>query len=316
MHPYKNSGSQDTRSGFGAGLLELGRTNPHVVALCADLTGSLKMDAFAAEFPERFFQTGIAEAHMIGMAAGLTIGGKIPYTGTFANFSTGRVYDQIRQSVAYSGKNVKICASHAGLTLGEDGATHQILEDIGLMKMLPGMTVISPCDYNQTKAATIAIAEHDGPVYLRFGRPKVANFTPANKPFVIGQADVLTEGTDVTICANGHLVWEALEAVNALEAEGIRAEVINFATIKPLDLDTLLASVRKTGRVVTAEEHQRHGGLGDSIAQALAMHRPTPMEMVAVNDSFGESGTPAQLLTKYGLDAANIVAAAKRVLTR
>ncbi|NDH89501.1 MAG: transketolase family protein [Flavobacteriia bacterium] len=316
MHSYTDSGSKDTRSGFGAGLLELGRSNPDVVALCADLTGSLKMDAFAAEFPERFFQTGIAEAHMIGMAAGLTIGGKIPFTGTFANFSTGRVYDQIRQSVAYSGKNVKICASHAGLTLGEDGATHQILEDIGLMKMLPGMTVISPCDFNQTKAATIAIAAHDGPVYLRFGRPKVPNFTPADRPFVIGKADVLTEGSDVTICANGHLVWEALEAANALEAKGIKAEVINFATIKPLDADTLLASVGKTGRVVTAEEHQRHGGLGDSIAQALAMHRPTPMEMVAVNDSFGESGTPAQLLTKYGLDAANIVAAAERVLQR
>ena len=316
MHAYFDSGSKDTRSGFGAGLLELGRNNPNVVALCADLTGSLKMDAFAAEFPERFFQTGIAEAHMIGMAAGLTIGGKIPFTGTFANFSTGRVYDQIRQSVAYSGKNVKICASHAGLTLGEDGATHQILEDIGLMKMLPGMTVISPCDFNQTKAATIAIAAHDGPVYLRFGRPKVPNFTPADRPFVIGKADVLTEGSDVTICANGHLVWEALEAANALEAKGIKAEVINFSTIKPLDIETLLSSVRKTGHVVTAEEHQRHGGLGDSIAQALGMNFPVPIEMVAVNDSFGESGTPAQLLTKYGLDAAHIVAATGRVLSR
>ncbi|MEJ6499217.1 MAG: transketolase C-terminal domain-containing protein [Cryomorphaceae bacterium] len=316
MHPYTDSGSKDTRSGFGEGLLHLGKTNPQVVALCADLTGSLKMDAFAAEFPERFFQTGIAEAHMIGMAAGLTIGGKIPFTGTFANFSTGRVYDQIRQSVAYSGKNVKICASHAGLTLGEDGATHQILEDIGLMKMLPGMTVISPCDFNQTKAATMAIAAHNGPVYLRFGRPKVPNFTSPDAPFVIGKADVLTTGKDVTICAYGHLVWEALKAADALEAKGIHAEVINFATIKPLDIQTLLASVRKTGRVVTAEEHQRNGGLGDAIAQVLAMHYPTPMEMVAVNDSFGESGTPAELLTKYGLDAANIEAAADRVLLR
>ncbi|HAB32038.1 MAG TPA: transketolase [Cryomorphaceae bacterium] len=316
MHPYTDSGSKDTRSGFGEGLLHLGKTNPQVVALCADLTGSLKMDAFAAEFPERFFQTGIAEAHMIGMAAGLTIGGKIPFTGTFANFSTGRVYDQIRQSVAYSGKNVKICASHAGLTLGEDGATHQILEDIGLMKMLPGMTVISPCDFNQTKAATMAIAAHNGPVYLRFGRPKVPNFTSPDAPFVIGKADVLTTGKDVTICAYGHLVWEALKAADALEAKGIHAEVINFATIKPLDIQTLLASVRKTGRVVTAEEHQRNGGLGDAIGQVLAMHYPTPMEMVAVNDSFGESGTPAELLTKYGLDAANIEAAADRVLLR
>ena len=316
MHGYKDSGSKDTRSGFGAGLLELGHRNTNVVALCADLTGSLKMDAFASTFPERFFQTGIAEAHMIGMAAGLTIGGKIPFTGTFANFSTGRVYDQIRQSVAYSGKNVKICASHAGLTLGEDGATHQILEDIGLMKMLPGMTVISPCDFNQTKAATMAIAEYNGPVYLRFGRPKVPNFTPEDRPFIIGQADVLTEGSDVTLCANGHLVWEALEAANALEAKGIKAEVINFSTIKPLDIETLLSSVRKTGHVVTAEEHQRNGGLGDSIAQALAMHFPVPIEMVAVNDSFGESGTPSQLLTKYGLDAVHIVAATERVLSR
>lgn len=316
MHGYKDSGSKDTRSGFGAGLLELGHRNTNVVALCADLTGSLKMDAFASTFPERFFQTGIAEAHMIGMAAGLTIGGKIPFTGTFANFSTGRVYDQIRQSVAYSGKNVKICASHAGLTLGEDGATHQILEDIGLMKMLPGMTVISPCDFNQTKAATMAIAEYDGPVYLRFGRPKVPNFTPEDRPFIIGQADVLTEGSDVTLCANGHLVWEALEAANALEAKGIKAEVINFSTIKPLDIETLLSSVRKTGHVVTAEEHQRNGGLGDSIAQALGINFPVPIEMVAVNDSFGESGTPSQLLTKYGLDAVHIVAATERVLSR
>jgi len=316
MHPYTNQGSQDTRSGFGAGLLELGRRNPHVVALCADLTGSLKMDAFAKEFPDRFFQTGIAEAHMMGMAAGLTIGGWIPFTGTFANFSTGRVYDQIRQSIAYSDKNVKICASHAGLTLGEDGATHQILEDIGLMKMLPGMTVIVPADYNQTKAATIALADHHGPAYLRFGRPKVANFTPADKPFVIGKADVLLEGSDVTIAATGHLVWEALEAANTLAAQGISAEVINFATIKPFDTEALLKSVHKTGRVVTAEEHQRHGGLGDLVAQTLGMHRPAPIEMVAVNDSFGESGTPAQLMDKYGLNAAAIVEATLRVRNR
>ena len=316
MHPYTNQGSQDTRSGFGAGLLELGRRNPKVVALCADLTGSLKMDAFAKEFPERFFQTGIAEAHMMSMAAGLTIGGWIPFTGTFANFSTGRVYDQIRQSIAYSDKNVKICASHAGLTLGEDGATHQILEDIGLMKMLPGMTVVVTADYNQTKAATIALADHHGPVYLRFGRPKVANFTPADKPFVIGKADVLLEGSDVTIAATGHLVWEALEAANTLAAQGISAEVINFATIKPFDTEALLKSVHKTGRVVTAEEHQRHGGLGDLVAQTLGMHRPAPIEMVAVNDSFGESGTPAQLMDKYGLNAAAIVEATLRVRNR
>jgi|TARA_B100000767_G_scaffold274967_1_gene309823 transketolase len=316
MHSHINSGNKDTRSGFGSGLYHLGKINPKVVALCADLTGSLKMNAFADEFPERFFQTGIAEANMIGMAAGLTIGGRIPYTGTFANFSTGRVYDQIRQSIAYSGKNVKICASHAGLTLGEDGATHQILEDIGLMKMLPGMTVISPCDYNETKAATIAISNHSGPVYLRFGRPKVPNFTSPEKPFIIGKADILTEGEDVTIIANGHLVWEALEAYNALKKIDISAEVINFSTIKPLDIQTLLKSVKKTGKVVTAEEHQRNGGLGDSISQALSLNNPCPMEMVAVNDSFGESGKPDQLLKKYGLDAKNIISAVQRVLKR
>ena len=316
MNTYTDSGSKDTRSGFGAGLLEIGRQNENVVALCADLTGSLKMDAFAAEFPDRFFQAGIAEANMMGVAAGLTIGGKIPYTGTFANFSTGRVYDQIRQSIAYSDKNVKICASHAGLTLGEDGATHQILEDVGLMKMLPGMTVIVPCDYNQTKAATIAIAKHHGPVYLRFGRPKVANFTAADQPFVIGKAQVLNEGTDVTIIANGHLVWQAIKAGEALAAKGISAEIINMHTIKPLDEEAILRSAAKTGCVVTAEEHQRNGGLGDSVAQVLAMHRPTPQEFVAVNDSLGESGTPEQLLEKYGLNAEAIIAASERAIAR
>ena len=316
MKKYTDSGSKDTRSGFGAGLEELGKTNENVVALCADLTGSLKMNAFADQNPDRFYQVGIAEANMMGIAAGLTIGGKIPFTGTFANFSTGRVYDQIRQSIAYSGKNVKICASHAGLTLGEDGATHQILEDIGLMKMLPHMVVINPCDYNQTKAATIAIAEYDGPVYLRFGRPKVANFTPADTKFEIGKADVLTEGTDVTIVATGHLVWEALQAAEALEAAGVSAEVINMATIKPLDEKAILASVAKTGCVVTAEEHNRFGGLGESVAQTLVTNNPVPQEFVAVNDSFGESGTPAQLMEKYGLNADAIVAAAQKVIAR
>ncbi len=316
MHNHHNTGNKDTRSGFGIGLHELGQENHQVVALCADLTGSLKMNAFADDFPDRFFQVGIAEAHMMSMAAGLTIGGKIPFTGTFANFSTGRVYDQIRQSIAYSGKPVKICASHAGLTLGEDGATHQILEDIGLMKMLPSMTVIVPCDHNQTKAATKAIAHFDGPVYLRFGRPKVPNFTPADTTFQIGVADVLTTGSDVTIAACGHLVWEALEAANALEAEGISAEVINFSTIKPLDKKALLASVGKTGRLVTAEEHQRNGGLGDSLAQLLALEMPSPVEMVAVNDSFGESGTPAQLMDKYGLNTKSIIASVHRVMSR
>ncbi len=306
----------DTRSGFGAGLLELGKNNPNVVALCADLTGSLKMDAFEKAFPERFFQVGIAEANMMGIAAGLTIGGKIPFTGTFANFSTGRVYDQIRQSIAYSGKNVKICASHAGLTLGEDGATHQILEDIGLMKMLPGMVVINPCDFNQTKAATLAIAQHEGPVYLRFGRPKVPNFTPADQPFEIGKALMLKEGKDVSIFATGHLVWKALKAAEILEAEGIDAEIINIHTIKPLDEAAVLASVNKTGCAVSAEEHQRHGGLGDSIAQVFARFRPTPLEYVAVNDSFGESGTPEELMVKYGLDTVDIVKAARAAIAR
>ncbi len=305
-----------TRDGFGDGLFEVAQKNPEVVGLCADLTDSLKMGKFHKEYPKRFFQVGIAEANMIGIAAGLTIGGKIPYTGTFANFSTGRVYDQIRQSVAYSGKNVKICASHAGVTLGEDGATHQILEDIGLMKMLPHMTVINPCDYNQTKAATIAIADHEGPVYLRFGRPAVPNFTDENQKFEIGKALHLIEGKDVSIFATGHLVWKAIEAQAQLAEQGISAEVINIHTIKPLDEEAILASVRKTGCVVTAEEHQRNGGLGDSIAQLLARKLPTPLEMVAVNDSFGESGTPAQLLTKYGLDTVNVVEAAKAVLAR
>lgn len=316
MKEYKNTGNIDTRSGFGAGLTELGKTNPDVVALCADLTGSLKMDEFKANHPERFFQVGIAEANMIGMAAGLTIGGKIPFTGTFANFSTGRVYDQIRQSVAYSGKNVKICASHAGLTLGEDGATHQILEDIGLMKMLPGMTVINPCDYNQTKAATIAIAEHEGPVYLRFGRPSVPNFTSDDTPFEIGKAIRLLEGNDVTIIATGHLVWEALEAAKKLNEEGISAEVINIHTIKPLDEKAILESVGKTGCVVTAEEHNFLGGLGESVARTLALSHPAPQEFVATNDTFGESGTPAQLMEKYGLNSESIITKAKKVIQR
>jgi len=316
MKKYTNTGNKDTRSGFGDGLTELGKTNPNVVALCADLTGSLKMNAFKDNHPERFFQIGIAEANMIGIAAGMTIGGKIPFTGTFANFSTGRVYDQIRQSVAYSDKNVKICASHAGITLGEDGATHQILEDIGLMKMLPGMTVINTCDYNQTKAATLAIAEHHGPVYLRFGRPKVANFTPEDQTFEIGKAVQLTEGTDVTIVATGHLVWEALQAAETLEAAGISSEVINIHTIKPLDEEAILASVAKTGCVVTAEEHNFLGGLGESVSRTLALHRPTPQEFVATNDTFGESGTPAQLMEKYGLNAASIVKAVNKVMIR
>jgi transketolase len=316
MKKYSDTGSKDTRSGFGAGLEELGNTNENVVALCADLTGSLKMNAFAEQHPDRFFQVGIAEANMMGIAAGLTIGGKIPFTGTFANFSTGRVYDQIRQSIAYSGKNVKICASHAGLTLGEDGATHQILEDLGLMKMLPHMVVINPCDYNQTKAATIAIADYDGPVYLRFGRPKVANFTEVDAPFVIGKGDLLTEGSDVTIVATGHLVWESLQAAEKLDSVGISAEVINMATVKPLDESIVLKSIKKTGCVVTAEEHNRFGGLGESIAQTLVTNNPVPQEFVAVNDSFGESGTPAQLMDKYGLNAAAIVSAAQKVIKR
>ncbi|RZN83197.1 MAG: transketolase family protein [Winogradskyella sp.] len=316
MKTYENTGNKDTRSGFGAGLTELGQTNENVVALCADLIGSLKMDAFKANHPERFYQVGIAEANMIGIAAGLTIGGKIPFTGTFANFSTGRVYDQIRQSVAYSGKNVKICASHAGITLGEDGATHQILEDIGLMKMLPGMTVINTCDFNQTKAATLAIAEHNGPVYLRFGRPKVANFTSENQNFEIGKAVKLTEGNDVTLVATGHLVWEALEAAKALHEEGISAEVVNIHTIKPLDDKAILESVSKTGCVVTAEEHNYLGGLGESVSRVLVKNNPSPQEFVATNDTFGESGTPAQLMDKYGLNSKAIVEAAKKAIKR
>lgn len=316
MNPYNNQGNQDTRSGFGAGLSVLGAENPNVVALCADLTGSLKMDAFKADHPERFFQVGIAEANMMGIAAGLTIGGKIPFTGTFANFSTGRVYDQIRQSIAYSGKNVKICASHAGITLGEDGATHQILEDIGLMKMLPGMTVINPCDFNQTKAATIAIAAHEGPVYLRFGRPKVPNFTPENQAFEIGKGNCLREGKDVTLIATGHLVWEALEAAVALEAQGVSAEVINIHTIKPLDKEIILESAVKTGAVVTAEEHNYLGGLGESVARLLTTNHPCPQAFVATNDTFGESGTPAQLMKKYQLDREAITAKALEVIQR
>ena len=316
MKKYTFSEKKDTRSGFGDGLTELGRTNPNVVALCADLIGSLKMDQFKKENPERFFQVGIAEANMMGVAAGLTIGGKIPFTGTFANFSTGRVYDQIRQSIAYSGKNVKICASHAGVTLGEDGATHQILEDLGLMKMLPGMTVINTCDFNQTKAATIAIAEHQGPVYLRFGRPKVANFTAEDQNFEIGKAVKLQDGSDVSIFATGHLVWEALEAAKALNEKGISAEVINIHTIKPLDEEAILESVKKTGCAVSAEEHNFLGGLGESISRTLALHHPTPQEFVATNNTFGESGTPAQLMEKYGLNAKAIVEKAEKVIAR
>lgn len=311
-----STGNKATRDGFGDGLLEAGRQHANVVALCADLVGSLKMDNFIKEFPERFFQTGIAEANMMGIAAGLATGGKIPFTGTFANFSTGRVYDQIRQSIAYSDKNVKVCASHAGLTLGEDGATHQILEDIGMMKMLPGFTVINPCDYNQTKAATIAIAEHHGPVYLRFGRPSWPIFTSATDKFEIGKALLLSEGTDVSIFATGHLMWKAVEAARALATEGISCELINIHTIKPLDVEAVLDSVSKTRCVVSAEEHQRNGGLGDSIAQLLALRLPAPMEMVAVNDTFGESGIPDDLLEKYGLGTKDVVAAVKRVLAR
>jgi len=316
MTKYIDQGKQDTRSGFGAGMTELGRTNPNVVALCADLIGSLKLDTFVAENPERFYQVGIAEANMMGIAAGLTIGGKIPFTGTFANFSTGRVYDQIRQSIAYSGKNVKICASHAGITLGEDGATHQILEDIGLMKMLPGMTVINPCDFNQTKAATIAIAKHEGPVYLRFGRPKVANFTLADQKFEIGKALTLNEGTEVTIVATGHLVWESLIAAENLKKQGISAEVINIHTVKPLDDEAILASVKKTGCIVTAEEHNYLGGLGESVSRVLASNYPTPQEFVAIQDTFGESGTPDQLMEKYGLNNKAIAEAVLKAIKR
>lgn len=310
------TGQKDTRSGFGDGIVEAARKNPNVVALTADLAGSLKLNQFIKEFPERFVQCGIAEANMIGVAAGLTIGGKIPFTTTFANFSTGRVYDQIRQSVAYSDKNVKICASHAGLTLGEDGATHQILEDIGLMKMLPGMTVIVPCDYNQTKLATMAIAEYQGPVYLRFGRPVWPIFTKADEPFVIGKAQQFSEGTDVSIFACGHLVWKAIEAGRILEEKGYSVEVINIHTIKPLDTEAILRSIRKTKCAVTAEEHNIIGGLGDAIAQVAARNFPVPIEYVGTNDTFGESGTPTQLLQKYGLDTPNIVEAAEKVMKR
>ena len=315
MKKYIDSGKKDTRSGFGDGLEELGKANENIVALCADLTGSLKMGAFKKNHPNRFFQVGIAEANMMCMAAGMTIGGKIPFTGTFANFSTGRVYDQIRQSIAYSDKNVKICASHAGITLGEDGATHQILEDIGLMKMLPGMTVINTCDYNQTKAATLAIAKHKGPVYLRFGRPKVANFTPEDQNFEIGKAVHLIEGNDVTIVATGHLVWEAIKAAETLNNKGISADVINMHTIKPLDKNAILDSVSKTRCIVTAEEHNYLGGLGESVARILTENLPTPQEFVATHDTFGESGTPEQLMEKYGLNAKAIVSACERVLS-
>lgn len=316
MKKYTFETKNDTRSGFGDGLTELGKTNPKVVALCADLIGSLKMGDFQKQFPERFYQVGIAEANMMGIAAGLTIGGWIPFTGTFANFSTGRVYDQIRQSIAYSGKNVKICASHAGITLGEDGATHQILEDIGMMQMLPHMTVINPCDYNQTKAATLAIADYQGAVYLRFGRPKVPVFMPTEQKFEIGKAITLQEGTDVTIFATGHLVWEALLAHEELLKEGISAEIINIHTIKPLDREAILKSVAKTQCAVSAEEHQIMGGLGSSIAQTLILNNPVPMEFVGVNDSFGESGTPEELMVKYGLTSTDIIKKAKAVLER
>ena len=316
MKKYTDQGKKDTRSGYGAGMTVLGRTNPKVVSLCADLVGSLKIQEFINENPERFFQVGIAEANMMGIAAGLTIGGYIPFTGTFANFSTGRVYDQIRQSIAYSHKNVKICASHAGITLGEDGATHQILEDIGLMKMLPGMTVINPCDFNQTKAATIAIAEHEGPVYLRFGRPAVPNFTPEDQKFEIGKALRLNEGTDVTILATGHLVWQSLIAAENLENQGISAEVINIHTIKPLDEEAIINSVKKTGAVVTAEEHNYLGGLGESVARTLTSRYPVPQEFIATKDTFGESGTPDQLMEKYGLNNKAIEMAVVGVLKR
>ena len=316
LSDYIVQNEKDTRSGFGAGILALGRQNPNIVALCADLVGSLKLDDFIKEFPERFVQCGISEANMMGMAAGMTIGGKIPFACSFANFVTGRVYDQVRQSIAYSGKNVKIAASHAGLTLGEDGATHQILEDIGLMQMLPGMVVINPCDYNQTLAATIAVGEYEGPVYLRFGRPKWPNFTPIDTPFEIGKAVVMNEGNDVSIFATGHLVWKAIEAAKLLEGEGISVSLINIHTIKPIDREAVIASVRKTGCAVVCEEHNYIGGLGSTIASLLGREHPCPLEQVAVMDSFGESGTPEKLLIKYGLDTPHIVAAAKKVLTR
>lgn len=309
-------GKKDTRSGFGDGLLELGKKNDQVVGLCADLTGSLKMNAFQDAFPDRFFQVGIAEANMMGIAAGLTIGGKIPFTGTFANFSTGRVYDQIRQSIAYSKKNVKICASHAGLTLGEDGATHQILEDIGMMKMLPNMTVVVPCDYEQTRQATLAVADWQGPVYLRFGRPVMPIFTPSDARFEIGKADVLKEGSDVTIVACGHMVWKSIEAMQVLEERGISVELINMHTIKPLDEATLLKSLRKTKCVVTAEEHMKNGGLGDSVAQVITTQFLCPQAMVAVNDTFGESGTPMDLMKKYHIDSVDVIDAVEKVIAR
>jgi transketolase len=316
MKKYPYSEKKDTRSGFGDAMTELGAENPNVVALCADLTGSLKLNAFEKNHPDRFFQIGIAEANMIGIAAGLTIEGKIPFTATFANFSTGRVYDQIRQSVCYSEKNVKICASHAGLTLGEDGATHQILEDIGMMKMLPGMTVINPCDYNQTKAATKAIAAHVGPVYLRFGRPTMPVFTSADQVFEIGKAWMVSEGTDASLFATGHMVWEAILAGEILEKEGISVEIINIHTIKPLDTEAILKSVRKTRCAVSAEEHSIYGGLGESIAHVLAQHEPLPLELVGVQDTFGESGTPDELMEKYGLKAEHLVAAVKKAIAR
>ena len=316
MYNFINFGNKDTRSGFGEGLTELGRNNPNVVALCADLTGSLKMQDFKTENPERFFQVGVAEANMMGIASGLTIGGKIPFTGTFANFSTGRVYDQIRQSIAYSSKNVKICASHAGITLGEDGATHQILEDIGLMKMLPGMTVINPCDFNQTKLATIAISKFKGPVYLRFGRPKVPNFTNEKSNFEIGKGLLLKEGNDVTLIATGHLVWEAIKAAEEVKKQNINVEVINIHTIKPLDDQIIINSVKKTGCLITAEEHNHIGGLGESISGMLSKKHPTPQEFVAVNDTFGESGTPSQLMEKYGLNTETIIQKLKKVIKR
>ncbi len=307
MKKFNFKEKKDTRSGFGDGLTQLGKTNKNIVALCADLTGSLKMNEFKEKYPERFFQIGIAEANMMGIAAGMTIGGKIPFTGTFANFSTGRVYDQIRQSIAYSDKNVKICASHAGITLGEDGATHQILEDIGMMKMLPGMTVINPCDYNQTKAATIAIASHEGPVYLRFGRPKVPVFTPENQKFEIGKGIKLIDGKDITIIATGHLVWESIVAADKLSDKNISAEVINIHTIKPLDTEIILKSVKKTKCVITAEEHNYLGGLGESVSRVLSKNYPVFQDFIATNDTFGESGTPEELMKKYGLNADNIV---------
>ncbi len=316
MKRYEPINFKETRAGFGEGLLEAGKLNQNVLALCADVTGSVKMDAFQKEFPDRFIQCGIAEANMITIAAGLTIGNKIPFAGGFADFVTGRVYDQIRQSIAYSNKNVKICASHAGITLGEDGATHQIMEDIGLMKMLPNMTVIVPCDANQTKAAVLSVVNYQGPVYLRYGRPKVANFSPENQVFEIGKAQLLTEGTDVSIFAAGHLVWEALEASKILYEKGISAEVINIHTIKPLDKEAILKSVAKTSCAVACEEHFFNGGLGDSIAQLLALNNPKPMEFVAVNDKFGESGTPEELMVKYGLKAANIVDASLKAIAR